>query len=178
MQQKSITLDGNKLKEIAHRTPTATITATALAERERIRHFSDIARTRSQLVRDGVKIVDSDYMQFWNELQDSGVGSIIYGTKGKPNRFAWHFSLKSVAKSMLEGTDEKVSRVSSKGKLSVQAEEGEETVSTPSTPKVEPFAQKTTFFLAANRVAEIRLPDNFTLAEAEAIYTALKTLAI
>lgn len=167
--QKSITIDGDKLKEIAHRTATATVVATSLATRDRIRHESDIDRTRSQLVRDGEPIVETDYMEFWKNLEDTGVGSIIYANKRngskKPTRFKWHFSLKSIGKAMLEGGEIKFS---GQAPPKVRAQE--------ETPEHE-FAQKTTFFLSANRVAEIRIPDNFTLKEAEAIYTALKTLA-
>ena len=41
-------------------------------------------------------------LTFWKELEAAGVGSIIYGRKGKPNRFSWHYSLKSVAQSYFE----------------------------------------------------------------------------
>lgn len=170
--KQSITLDGNKLKAIAHRTPTATVTANSLAGRERIRHFSDITRTRSQLIREGQMIVDADYEQFWNDLQAAGVGSIVYGRKGKPNRFAWHYSLKSVAKSMLQGVDMKVNRQATVAEPQ-EVEAPEET----QPDNVEQLTQKVTFVLSANRVMELRLPDNFSKTEADAVCTALRTLA-
>lgn len=96
---------GAKLKAIAHKNDTATITAMSLRLRERQRHTSDITRTRSELARQGERIVESDYMQFWKDLQVAGVGSIIYGRKGKPDRFEWHYSLKSVAKACIDGSN-------------------------------------------------------------------------
>lgn len=174
MPSQSITLDGNKLKEIASRNETASITANSLATRERIRHHSDIIRTRAQLVRDGQRIVDSDYMQFWKELENAGVGSLIFGRKGKPNRFAWHFSLKSIAKSMLEGTNEKVAGRTSK---KLQSVEPAQQSSKQENGNMEPLTQKVTFVLSATRVVELRVPDNFTKAEADKVYAALKTLA-
>lgn len=110
---KEVTLDGSKLKKIAHATHTAIVTATSLALRERLRHSSDITRTRNALARSGERIVESDYMQFWKDLQSAGVGAIVYGRRGKPDRFEWHFSLKSVAKACLEGSDEKAQKLAS-----------------------------------------------------------------
>lgn len=111
-QNQVVTLDGAKLKRIGQASHTAEVTMTDLAMRERLRHFSDIVRTKNKLVRSGEKIVDSDYMAFWKGLQDAGVGSIVYGRRGKPDRFEWHYSLKQVAKAALEGTDEAVEKIS------------------------------------------------------------------
>jgi hypothetical protein len=104
-------LDGSKLKAISHASHTAEVTMTALAMRERLRNFSDITRTRNQLIREGEKIVDADYMAFWKGLQDAGVGVIVYGRKGKPDRFDWHYSMKKVAKAALEGTNETAEKI-------------------------------------------------------------------
>lgn len=108
---QTVTLNGKQLHGIAHASHTATVTITALALRERLRHFSDINRTKTQLIRQGEKIVDSDYSQMWKDLQAAGVGSIIYGRRGKPDRFEWHYSLKKVAKAALEGTNEEVQKL-------------------------------------------------------------------
>lgn len=106
-----VTLNGAKLKQIAHASHTATVTMTSLALRERLRHSSDIVRTKNQLIREGEKIVDSDYMSMWEALQSEGVGSIVYGRKHKPDRFEWYYSLKQVAKAGLEGTNEEVEKI-------------------------------------------------------------------
>lgn len=107
-----VTLNGKQLKEITHKSRTAEVTMTALAMRERMRTFSDIPRTRAKLVKEGEKIVEQDYMQFWKDLQTAGVGVIVYGSKNRPDRFEWHFSLKQVAKASLEGVDQKTDVVS------------------------------------------------------------------
>ena len=103
-------LNGKQLKAIAHKSHTATVVATSLACRDRLRHESDITRTKNALIRDGEKIVEADYMQFWKDLQLAGAGSIVYGRKGKPDRFTWNYSLKKVAESMIEGRDVQASR--------------------------------------------------------------------
>jgi hypothetical protein len=108
---QTVTLDGAKLKAIGHASHTAEVTMTALAMRERLRHFSDITRTRNQLVRNGERLVEEDYMAFWKSLQDAGVGVIVYGRKGRPDRFEWHYSLKKVAKASLEGTNESAEKI-------------------------------------------------------------------
>jgi len=109
----TVLLEGNKMKEIASASHTATVTINALANRQRLRHSSDITRLRSQLVRNGEKIVEVDYMKFWKDLEAANVGSIIYGRKNKPDRFKWFYNLKSVAKSAMEGSDEEAKQISS-----------------------------------------------------------------
>lgn len=92
-----------KLKAIAESTETAGATSSMLIERERNTPHADIGRVRSALVRDGARLVEADYMKFWQDLQDAGAGSIIYGRKGKPSRFAWHYSLRMIGQAMLTG---------------------------------------------------------------------------
>lgn len=112
MNQQQVVLNSEKLRSISHASHTAEVTITALAVRERLRHFSDITRTRNTLVRKGEKIVDSDYVAFWKGLQEAGVGVIVYGRKGKPDRFEWYYSMKKVAAAALEGKDIVAERVS------------------------------------------------------------------
>lgn len=108
MQGNNTTLNGKQLHEISQKSHSAEVTLLSLAMRDRARSFSDINRTKAKLVKDGEKIVNEDYMQFWKDLQTAGVGSIVYGRKGNPNKFVWHFSLKSVAQVALDGNDKAV----------------------------------------------------------------------
>lgn len=172
MQQQTVTLNGKQLREIAHKTRTAEITMTAMAMRERLRHFSDISRTRTQLLRAGEKIIDEDYKQFWKDLQAAGVGSIIYGRKGKPDRFEWHYSLKKVAKAALEGTDEKAERVTAET-LSLP-ENVEAKSSSPSSKHNDRLVY---IPLRNNFDVEIRLPRDVSAQEIETIKKALERSA-
>lgn len=107
-----IKLEGKLLKQVADANPTAGVVATSLALRERLRHFSDIRRTKMSLIKSGEKIVDNDYKKFWKDLEALEVGSIIYGRKGNPDRFEWHYNLKSVAAAAINGNDQEVERIS------------------------------------------------------------------
>ena len=93
---KASSLDSELIKKISHANHTAVVTATALALRQRNRPFTDITRTKVNLIRGNEKIVEADYLLFWKDLLDAGIGSIIFGRRGKPDRFEWHYSLKSV----------------------------------------------------------------------------------
>lgn len=173
----SITLNGTKLKEIAHKSHTATVTATSLALRERLRHSSDITRTRSELARQGERIVESDYMQFWKDLQAAGVGSIVYGRKGKPDRFDWHYSLKSVAKACIDGTDVLATKVGN----AVAIESKKETVvlrkKDAKNTKVVEIDRLVYVPLRSDFDVEIKVPSDLTRAEAEMLAKALTRAA-
>lgn len=160
-----IQLDGKTLKAIANKNHTSSVAATALAMRERIRTETDIKRTQSSLIRSGEKINKDDFLAFWEDLQNAGVGEIKYGRKNKPHRFNWFYSLKDVSKAMLEGVSPKVRAVSNRTSQ-------EEAVD----PGVEPLAQKIKFFLTPTRMVEVRAPDNLTEEEATKIAKGLKTL--
>lgn len=169
----TVILDGAKLKAIAHKSHTATVTATSLALRERIRHSSDITRTRSELARMGERIVESDYMQFWKDLQAAGVGSIIYGRKGKPDRFDWHYSLKSVAKACIEGQNVEATK-------ETRTEPARDMPKVPAKKEVEKKMEaKQVIFvpLRSDFDVEINVPSNFTKAEAEMLSKALNRVA-
>lgn len=117
---QTIKLEGKLLKQVAGANSTAEVVATSLALRERLRHFSDIRRTKMDLIKSGEKIVDSDYKKFWKDLEALGVGSIVYGRKGNPDRFEWHYNLKSVASAAIEGKDLELTKINFKPmKLSV-----------------------------------------------------------
>lgn len=122
--QETQTLKGQQLNAVATETPTAHEVALDLAARQRLRHYSDVTRTRIKLVREGKQIVEKDYMAFWQGLEKLSIGTLIYPRKkSNPIKFEWHYSLKAVAKSMVEGTDEVASKVEMpKKKLVVKRE--------------------------------------------------------
>lgn len=177
-------LNGQKLREIAHKSHTATVTATSLALRERLRHSSDITRTRAELARQGERIVESDYMQFWKDLQSANVGSIVYGRKGKPDRFDWHYSLKSVAKACIEGGDVKADKLASKSeskpkKSSVRLSEKEKETTVKKSGNVETMEGRLVYIpLRSDFHVEIKVPSNFNKDEAEILAKALLRAAV
>lgn len=110
-------LNGPKLSSIAKASDTANVITKSLASRERLRHVTDISRVRNELVNAGERIVDEEYMAYWKALQDEKVGTIIFGRRGKPNRFAWHYSLKSIAKAATTGESIEAKQISNPVKV-------------------------------------------------------------
>jgi hypothetical protein len=178
-QTQSVTLDGVQLKKVAHASHTAEVTITALAIRERLRPFSDITRTKNQLVRNGEKIVEADYMNFWKGLQDAGVGVIVYGRKGKPDRFEWHYSMKKVAKAALDGTNEAVEKlqIPAKEKPAQDKVVRKEKSETRSTPKVHIHNRMVFIPLRKDFCLEFSVPSDLSRDEIQVIENALRRLS-
>lgn len=107
-------LNQDKLKAVVNASHTAIVTTLLLALRRRARDYSNLPATKDQLINMGEKIVDEDYKQYWQNLQDLGVGSVIYGRRGNPDRFQWHYSLKTVAKAAIEGKEAQVEALAKK----------------------------------------------------------------
>lgn len=166
-----LNLNGAQLKKIANASHTAEVVMTDMALRERVRSFSDIHRTRNRLIREGEKIIEDDYRAFWKSLQDSGAGVIVYGRKGNPDRFQWHYSMKKVAEAALEGKDLKVTEVKASPKP--QAPEA------PKAPPKKPIVQTKEVFinLRSQFCVDFSVPSDLTKAEAEMIATALRRIA-
>lgn len=186
--QQQIVLNSEKLRSISHASHTAEVTITALAVRERLRHFSDITRTRNTLIRKGEKIVDADYQTFWKGLQDAGVGVIVYGRKGKPDRFEWHYSMKKVAQAALEGKDVVAERVGGTAQAAPkpankQAMRKVIRLATPVRRQIAkseaPKSDKTFFYLPLRKDfnLEFSVPSNLTKEEVALIQRALGRLS-
>lgn len=105
MSRHTVTLDGSKLKQVGTSSHTAGAVLLSLAIRDRLRHSVNLAKIKDDLVRSGEKIVDSEYKQTWKDLQDLGMGSLVYGRGGNPDRFDFHRDLRAVGKAAVEGTD-------------------------------------------------------------------------
>lgn len=185
------TLDGNKLKSIANASYTAEVVMTSLALRERVRGFSDITRTKTNLIRDKEKIIDSDYIKFWKSLEAAGVGSIHHprpGDKDKNLKFEWHYSLRHIAEAALEGKDVKAERILLNSKASLsdskkapvksamvkenEAVNGAKEVSVGNNEKMVYIPLRSNFHLS------IKVPADFSKDEADILAKALRSISI
>ena len=185
------TIDGQKLKAIANASPTAEVVMTSLALRERVRSQSDITRTRTNLIRDREKIVEADYMAFWESLEKAGVGSIHYPRpheKDKSLKFNWHYSLKHIADAALHGKDVKASRLNilkadpkpldkapAKALPALKTELAKVTAS-----KEIPISRSEKMVyvvLRPNFHVSIKVPSDFTKEESDVLYQALKSFS-
>lgn len=167
-----VSLNGTVLKKIANSSHTAEVVMTDMALRERLRPFSDIQRTRNRLVREGEKIIEDDYKAFWKSLQDAGAGVIVYGRKGQPDRFQWHYSMKKVAEAALEGRDVQAEKISSK-----EAPKAEKPAAQRSKPA--PVRAETTVFipLRPNFDLSVIVPSDLSKAEVKMIADLLARIA-
>ena len=115
--QELISLKGSMLKEITNQNATVKIIADYLANRQRMRHWTDINRLMTELKHDGHRIDDKAFMEFWEKTMPAkGLGIVAYGRKMKDgtvtnDRFGWHYNLKEIGKSMLSGEDVKLVKV-------------------------------------------------------------------
>lgn len=186
MQTQTV-LNSEKLRSISHASHTAEVTITALAVRERLRHFSDIVRTKNTLIRKGEKIIEADYIAFWQGLQAAGVGVIVYGKGKRPARFEWYYSMKKVAQAALEGKDVQAERV---GGMNAKAPQKPLLRPTPKkvihlkarhAPKAMPVAPKSERFiyipLRRDFNLEFSVPSNLSKEEIRTISRALERLS-
>lgn len=164
-----VSLNSTVLKKIANSNHTAEVVMTDAAMRERLRPFSDIQRTKNRLIREGERIIDEDYKKFWKDLQDAGVGVIVYGRKGNADRFQWHYSMKKVAEAALEGRDVKADKVPAP--KAAKIEKPSKPVSKPTQTKEVAISLRPNFFL------DFSVPSDLTKGEVEMIANTLRRLA-
>lgn len=87
----------SQIQSIANESSTSKAIFSALSERERYRTRLNLKKFRYDLINKGEKIVEDEYLATFKRLQDLGIGALVIGRKGKPNRFLWHYNLKDVA---------------------------------------------------------------------------------
>lgn len=172
-----LNLNQAKLKEVTNASHTSVVTMLFLALRQRDRGFSNIPGTKEQLIKMGEKIVDDDFSKFWRDLQAIGVGSIVFGRRGNPDRFKWHYSLKNVAQSAIEGRQEEIKLLAQKKKTQVTypvpAKRKVKRTRKPK-PIAKPERQLYSVHLASGGVAEIILPKSISVSELAQVRKALR----
>lgn len=85
------------VKEIANSSEAAKAIFDELGSRQRYRKYTNLDQFKHLLMSKGVKVVDSDYWKTLKEMEKAGLGTIIIGRRGNPDRFIWNYNLKSVA---------------------------------------------------------------------------------
>lgn len=105
MSSAKHTIPGEVLYKIAHASETAENVFLALGIRERIRDFSNINSLKYELRREGLKIVEADYMKMWKDWQDAGLGTIVLGRGKKQTKFIHNYDMRKIAQSGLTGKD-------------------------------------------------------------------------
>lgn len=105
MEKTKEKLSGPMLYQIGHKTETHANVSLALATRQRIRDFSNLASLEYELRHAGFKIVHEDYMAFWKDWQEAKLGQLILGRNKKKTRFLHFYDMRKIAEAMLEGKD-------------------------------------------------------------------------
>jgi hypothetical protein len=93
----------NKIKEVIHHSETAETVANALFLRQRMRNFTIIQNLKYELLNEGHRIIEADFDKFWEELEQAGMGVIVYGQNVRRNRFEWHYNLRYIIQAGMEG---------------------------------------------------------------------------
>lgn len=108
-------INNETIKQIAHENSTAKTVFQALDKRQRYRKETNLTKLEHSLLNSGEKIVSDEYFDTFKKLESLGIGSLVLGRKGKPNRFIWNYSLKDVAKAAVKDlSPNEMSRIESK----------------------------------------------------------------
>lgn len=104
-------LNQEELKNVAALNNTSKVVFDTLSKRVRFRRQTNLTNFHNDLMNKGEKIVESEFMDAFKALQILGVGSLIFGRNGKPNRFKWNYNLKDVAKVALNQDEAEINEM-------------------------------------------------------------------
>lgn len=177
----TIAVDVEKLKTISSETPSAKSVFKYLFERRRGRQDTNIKRVQRILKESGTEVTSDDISDVFKKLQDLGIGKIVFGRRGNPNRFMWTANLRSI-KDILEGkSNELFKQKATVKKLDLPklaAKGGEKPAPKPEAPEpmlpaaIESFHSNHAFIVRKGAV-EITVPANLTLEEAKSVAALL-----
>lgn len=86
----------DELKSITKSSTTAKNIMEFLADRKRFRRQTDLNQMAQHIEQAGMTVVEDDYLKAFQALEKAGVGHLIIGRRGKPNKFKWNYNLKTV----------------------------------------------------------------------------------
>lgn len=95
-----------EIKSVAEKSQTSKIVFDTLSKRLRFRRETNLDKFHNQLINEGEKIVEDEYLDTFKQLQKLGIGALVHGRGNRPTRFKWNYNLKDVAKSAF--SDEKI----------------------------------------------------------------------
>lgn len=91
-------MEQSSLKQVAQLNDASVALFTEFAERKRFRRNVNLKRLRRELSQKFGDINSQQLLETFKQMQNLGLGSIIYGRGGKSTQFLWNFDLKDVAK--------------------------------------------------------------------------------
>jgi len=175
MENQIVKMNSEKLKALTNTSHTAVVTMLMLALRERARGYSNITLAKQQLVSMGEKVVDEDFQKFWKDLQDLGIGTIVYGRRGGPDKFQWYYSLKSIAKVAIEGKENEVRELAKRVPKVVAIKPIQPVIKKRRSRKVVLKIERKLYSitLSSGLIAEVILPSNATEMDLDKIRATL-----
>lgn len=153
------------MKRIVNKSGSAELAALSLSLRERMRPSINIDRLRSLLVRQGQKVVQSDYLQYWKDIEAEGLGYLSLGRMGNASRFYFACDPRKIGKAGVEGSNEHAAYiVKKKGREVIRNFRGQRThnVLRAEVGSFKPFK------------LSIEIPDNLSEVELKNLFNALK----
>lgn len=172
----TITVDIDKLKNVAGETSSAKSVFKYLLDRRRGRQDTNIKRVQRLLKESGAAVSNDDVSDVFRKLQDLGIGKIVFGRRGNPNRFIWNANLRSI-KEVLEGKSTELYKQKPTAKKlnlpKLQADAHKSTKSAASEPTI--IASTTTghTLIVRKGSVEIQVPANLTPEEVKSVAALL-----
>jgi hypothetical protein len=101
---QSIELDGKALRAEAEKSHEFLTLLIHGANRHRNREVTDIEQMRNAIVTKYKEELGYDaWVAAFKKLEDMGMGALIMGRRGNPNRFRWNYSLKTIGTAAVNG---------------------------------------------------------------------------
>lgn len=101
---QTIELNGPALKAEAEKSHEFLTLVYYGANRDRNREITDIEQMRKGIeLRNKETLHPDRWIEAFKKLEDMGLGALIMGRRGNPNRFRWNYSLKAIGQAAVNG---------------------------------------------------------------------------
>ncbi len=170
-------VDLEKLKAISTENQSSKSVFKYLFERRRGRQDTNIKRVQRLLKESGEPVNSNEISDVFRKLQELGIGKIVFGRRGNPNRFMWTANLLSI-KELLEGKSQQLYKQNptakklNQPKLTSSIEAPPVVAQEPEKKVVEPKRLRQTFIVRKGEI-EIEVPAVITDEEAKSIVALL-----
>lgn len=168
-------LNVSMLKKITEEDKAANVVFKSFLDRKRDRRTTDLRQYHGRLAKAGVTLNMHEVVGVFKKLEDAGAGSLILSRGGKPLRFRWDYSLKSIGKVATGTQGNNVIRLVTGVKGRRKRVDVQPKAPTPITEKV-PSKIVAIFSLRNGQKIQLTLPGDFNKEDAEKLADFIKDL--
>lgn len=163
------------IKSLIRQSKTSENIASVLVKRERFRPDTNLQHLRREISKMGLEASYEPYAAFWRGVQEIGLGSIVFGSRGSMRRFKWDYNYRQVLRAASSDVMAALRPIKEAGKKPKHINVVPKTTQVNPASRPVQISEKVLYVpLRMDFDTVVRLPSDLTLTERDMLIRAIK----